>query len=202
MWIVSTGFRDILVPEYYIFGEKNILETNYYKGYFKPNYVFTTFLQKSDGEWVKTKNCLPYPDRGELNNIYIKSKLLFGMLCYEIAAQKNFSIHGQKKKHSHIHCGSISLIINTRPGTNWVEYYWNVTKFWNYIRRNGSTARLKRFWPRQMKRPEEISQIKMFNPNLWKKESYYMNIKIKIWVICLYNLYNKFKFHVIWLDFS
>jgi len=79
--------------------KKNILETNYYKGYFKPNYVFTTFLQKSDGEWVKTKNCLPYPDRGELNNIYIKSKLLFGMLCYEIAAQKNFSIHGQKKKH-------------------------------------------------------------------------------------------------------
>jgi len=77
--------------------------------------------------------------------------------CYATKLRRKRIFHSwAEKKHSHIHCGSISLIINTRPGTNWAEYYWNVTKFWNYIRRNGSTARLKRFWPRQMKRPEEI----------------------------------------------
>ena len=48
------------------------------------------------------------------------------------------------------------------------------------------------------KRPGEISQFVMFNPNLKKKNSTW-TLNIKIWVICLYNLCNTLKVHVVWL---
>ena len=41
----------------------------------------------------------------------------------------------------------------------------------------------------------------MFNLNLEKNKSYYMNIKHKIWAICLYNFYKKYKFHDVCLVF-
>ena len=47
------------------------------------------------------------------------------------------------------------------------------------------------------KRPGEISPTNIFNPKYKKNKSYYMNFKHKITVICLYNLYNKFKVHVV-----
>ena len=47
-----------------------------------------------------------------------------------------------------------------------------------------------------LKRPGEISQIIMFNPNsTW-------TLDIKIWVVCFWDLFDMFKVHVVWLVFS
>ena len=45
-----------------------------------------------------------------------------------------------------------------------------------------------------LQRHEDIPQVKMLNPNLYKNKSYEMNW---IWAICLYNVYKKYKVHVI-----
>ena len=52
-----------------------------------------------------------------------------------------------------------------------------------------------------VKRHEDIPQVKMFNPNLYKNKSHDMDFIIQIWPICLNNLYKKYKVHVIRLVF-
>ena len=56
------------------------------------------------------------------------------------------------------------------------------------------------------KRHEEISQVKMFNLNLWKNKSYYMNFIHKnmsyMYAFITYEKIKKYKVHVVWLVFS